>query len=99
MEKSPLFNTYFNRLTTAITLRTPDRVPVVLAADSFFARHRGVPLADYLDDLEAASRTNLKSIAQLGKFDGIQYLVSSVQVLGAITFAKRSCLGGAVAFL
>ncbi len=88
MENNQLFNTHFSRLTTAITLGTPDRVPVILAADSFFARHMGVPLADYLENLEASSRTNLRSIAQLGEIDGIQYLVPCVQSLGAGNFSK-----------
>ncbi|HWR08791.1 uroporphyrinogen decarboxylase family protein [Sporomusa sp.] len=89
MENSQqLFGTHFNRLTTAISLGTPDRVPVILAADSFFARHMGVSLADYLEDLEVSSQTNLKSLAQLGEIDGIQYLVPCVHALGAATFAK-----------
>jgi hypothetical protein len=83
-----LFSTHFNRLTTAISLGTPDRVPVVLAADSFFARHMGVPLAEYLNDLEVSSQINLRSLAELGEIDGIQYLAPCVHALGAGTIAK-----------
>jgi hypothetical protein len=82
------YDLHFNRLTTAITLGTPDRVPVILAGDSFFARHMGVSLADYLEDLEISSQINLKSIAQLGEIDGVQYLAPCVYGLGASTFAK-----------
>lgn len=88
MENSRLFNEHFNRLTTAITLGTPDRVPVVIAADSFLARHMGVTLADYLEDLTASSEINLKSITRLGEIDGAQYLVPCVHALGAATLAK-----------
>ncbi|WP_371381104.1 uroporphyrinogen decarboxylase family protein [Sporomusa aerivorans] len=89
MEKSQqLYKTHLNRLTTAISLGTPDRVPVVLAADSFFARHMGVTLADYLDNLESSSQINLKSLSQLGEIDGIQYLAPCVHALGAGTLAR-----------
>ncbi|QDR81176.1 uroporphyrinogen decarboxylase family protein [Sporomusa termitida] len=83
-----LFNTRFNRLTSAITLKTPDRVPVILAGDSFFARHMGVSLDKYIEDLEASSQINLKSIAQLGEIDGVQYLAPCVYGLGASTFSR-----------
>lgn len=89
MENSQqLFRIHFNRLTTAISLGTPDRVPVILAGDSFFARHMGVSLADYLEDLEESSQINLQSIAQLGEIDGVQYVTPCVHALGAATFAK-----------
>ncbi|HWR45532.1 uroporphyrinogen decarboxylase family protein [Sporomusa sp.] len=83
-----LFNTHVNRLTTAITLGKLDRTPVIIAADSFFARHMGVPLAEYLQDLEVSSQIHLKSLAELGEIDGIQYLTPCVHALGAATFSK-----------
>lgn len=83
-----LLSTHSNRLTAAITLGKPDRTPVILAADSFFARHMGIPLAEYLQDLEVSSQIHLQSIARLGEIDGIQYLAPCVHALGAATFAK-----------
>lgn len=88
-----LYVKHFTRLTNAIELGTPDRVPVILAADSFFARHMGIPLAEYINDLEAASQTNIASIAQLGEVDGVEYLAPVIKALGMASMAKLKLPG------
>lgn len=88
-----LYLKHFNRITNAIELGTPDRVPVILAADSFFARHMGVTLADYINDLEAASHINIASMAQLGEVDGVEYLVPIIWGLGMASMSKLKLPG------
>ena len=88
-----LYLKHFNRITNAIELGAPDRVPVILAADSFFARHMGVPLADYINNLEAASRTNIASIEQLGEVDGVEYLTPIIRALGMASMARLKLPG------
>jgi hypothetical protein len=56
--RQALYKKHFDRITSAIELGDPDRVPVILAADCFHACQMGVKLANYLEDFEAASRTN-----------------------------------------
>ncbi len=94
MENSnELYLKHFNRIVNAIELGTPDRVPVIMCADSFFARHMGVTLADYINDLEAASRTNIASIAQLGEVDGVEYLTPIIRGLGVASMSKLKLPG------
>lgn len=77
-----------NRLDTAIALGTPDKVPIILTGDSFFARHLGIPLADYLKDLYESSQIHLRSIPQLGEVDGVQYLNPCIYSLGQGVYAN-----------
>ncbi len=91
--KHNLYGKHVDRLTKAIELATPDRVPVILAADSFFARHRGVPLNEYIGDLEVASRINIASIEQLGEVDGVEYLAPIIWALGMASMARLKLPG------
>jgi hypothetical protein len=93
VNNNPLYKKHFDRLTQTIELGNPDRVPVILCADSFFARHAGVKLADYISDLEAASRTNIKSIAQLGEVDGVEYLAPIILALGVASMSRLKLPG------
>lgn len=77
-----LFGKHLGRLSAAVARQEVDRVPVILAADSFHARRLGVTLADYISDMEGAAVINLKSLADLGEVDGVEYAIPSALTLG-----------------
>lgn len=60
-----------SRIRTAVALGAPDKVPVFIAADGFCARHMGVTMADYVNDMDLAARTNVGSAVALGNVDAI----------------------------
>ncbi|MBP1627212.1 MAG: methyltransferase, MtaA/CmuA family [Holophagaceae bacterium] len=78
----PIFDKHLNRLMRAVRLEKVDKVPVILAADAFHARQMKVKLADYLADMVVAAEINLKSMANLGEIDGVEYMTPTALVLG-----------------
>jgi hypothetical protein len=91
--KQGLYKKHLERITSAIELGNPDRVPVILAADCFHARQMGVTLADYLEDFEAASRINIAGIAELGEVDGVEYPAPTILGLGVASMSKLKLPG------
>lgn len=80
-----LFQKHLERLTAAVTLQKPDRVPVIMSADAFCAQVQGVTLADYLSDMVRASEIHIKTFSELGEIDGTEYMLPVAQALGAFT--------------
>lgn len=88
-----LLSERIERLTTAVSLGKPDRVPVVLGADSFAAHHLGITVADLLSDLDKASETMLKSALALGEIDGTLGTIPIAHVTGASHLSTMSLPG------
>jgi hypothetical protein len=86
--KQELYNKHLNRITTAISLGKPDKVPVILYNDLFAPGHMGIKMADYLKDMELVSRTMLKSLLELGEVDGVQGASQFPHVLSAMWLSK-----------
>ncbi|WP_005035082.1 uroporphyrinogen decarboxylase family protein [Holophaga foetida] len=61
------------RIRKAVALEKPDRTPLVYMADSFCARHMGVPMADFCSSLKASSKVMLDSTKALGEVDGLDF--------------------------
>ncbi len=61
------------RLTTAVSLGTPDRVPTALVYDAFAARVTGVKLSDYVSSVALATKAGLETADLLEGMDAIQY--------------------------
>ncbi|MBP1627753.1 MAG: methyltransferase, MtaA/CmuA family [Holophagaceae bacterium] len=62
------------RIRRAVALEQPDRTPVVTMADSFCARHMGVPMGEFCSSLKASSKVMLESVKQLGEnLDGLDF--------------------------
>ena len=75
--KAELYDERLARITTAVALGTPDRVPVVPLASAFCAHHLGVKYSDFARDPELAAGTMLKSFSWLGEVDGVQVPIFS----------------------
>ncbi|MDF2631716.1 MAG: uroD [Caproiciproducens sp.] len=60
------------RIQTAVALGKPDRVPLVLLADSFCANHLGVKMSEFCTNPKVATEAMLKSLTSLGEFDAIE---------------------------
>ncbi|SDD54916.1 uroporphyrinogen decarboxylase family protein [Sporomusa acidovorans] len=77
-----LLNEHINRLSTAVALEKPDRVPVVLGIDAFCAQHMGVTIADLVNDLDRSNELMLQSMQDLGDVDGTMLTVITAHVVG-----------------
>ena len=64
-----LLNIRMNRLSTAIALGTPDRVPVCLSVDAFAAKTMGVKLSVFVRDADVSGQAALSTIEMLGDVD------------------------------
>ena len=83
-----LLHERIGRLSTAVALGNPDRVPVVLAADAFCAKHVGVKLADFVSDVYRSSEIMVQSVTQLGEVDAVEYATTTAPILGGIWLAN-----------
>jgi len=81
------------RLSTAIALGTPDRTPVLMCAEAFCAKAMGVPMAEYISDLDRASETMAECMASLGDVDAAESIVPTAQILGAAWLSKNKLPG------
>ena len=68
-EKDEEAMTPLERVSAAMDLKEPDRVPVAPLLDTFPARVAGVTLADYLFDFETFERAFEETYLKLGKVD------------------------------
>lgn len=72
------------RLQMAISLGTPDRVPVCLLLDSFAARTMGLKMSEYSVDGDVAGAAALATMEKLGDVDAIQFATTIPKLLGMI---------------
>lgn len=77
-----LLNEHIARLSTAVALGKPDRVPVVLGVDAFCAQHMGITIAEYISDLDKSSEIMLKSMLDLGDVDGTLLTIAPAHIVG-----------------
>jgi uroporphyrinogen-III decarboxylase len=77
----PIFNEHMNRIQTAIALGKPDRVPVVVWADSFCAKHMKVKMSDFVNDHELACDTMIQSLTSLGDLDGTEAVIPAARFM------------------
>jgi uroporphyrinogen-III decarboxylase len=72
------------RLRTAVSLGTPDRVPTAFVYDAFAARTTGVKMADYVQSVDIATEAALKTADLLPGLDAVQFPTNSPAVLGLL---------------
>jgi uroporphyrinogen-III decarboxylase len=61
-----LYEERLNRIATTIELGKPDRMPVILMADAFCARHMGVKISEFCTSVSKSNETIIKSLTDLG---------------------------------
>lgn len=79
--KDELLRERYERLATAISLGTPDRVPIALGFDAFAAQQTGMKIAEFVSDPLIAGRTMMKAMEMLGDVDAIQMATFSPAML------------------
>lgn len=77
-----LFAKHMQRIQSAIALQKTDHVPVVLAGDSFSARHLGVKLSEFANNPEVSCDTMINSLTSLGEFDGTEIVLMNPRLMG-----------------
>ncbi len=77
-----ILNEHVNRLSAAVALKKPDRVPVVLGVDAFAAYHQGVTTAELISDLDRSSEIILNSLLDLGDVDGTMVTIIPAHIVG-----------------
>jgi hypothetical protein len=77
-----LFNERLGRLSTAVALGKPDRVPVVAGVDAFAAHHMGITTAEYINDQDKASKILAESVAKLGDIDATLFITTFARMAG-----------------
>ena len=83
-----LYQERLTRIMAAVTLGTPDRVPVVPLGEAFCAKHQGVKLSTFCTTPALSTEVMLKSFTSLGPIDGIQHTGFFVHNLSAIWLSK-----------
>jgi hypothetical protein len=86
-------NESLNRLKTTVELGKPDRVPVVLFADAFCAKHMGVKMSEFNNNPELATKTMIQSLMSLGDFDGSEMLTAPSHMLSVINLSPVKMAG------
>lgn len=83
MYNSPLYLERKTRITKAIALEKPDRVPVVLGVAAFAATASKIPLAEFVSDLDKATEAMLQTFAMFDadSFDHGTFCTSSLSYL------------------
>jgi uroporphyrinogen-III decarboxylase len=71
MDKETLYKERLNRINKAINLEPVDRIPAVYMGVAPAARNMGMPLAKYVQDLDAGCDITLDYLDKLGGLDGI----------------------------
>lgn len=77
-----LFNERLGRLSTAVALGKPDRVPVVAGVDAFAARHMGITAAEYINNQDKASEILAESVSNLGDVDATLFITTFARMAG-----------------
>jgi len=76
-----LYAERLNRILTAVSMGTPDRVPIVTCGTVFAALHTGLTPAAFCANPQAASEAMLKSLQTAGEVDGAQFAVFNPHLL------------------
>ena len=83
-----LYNERLTRIKKAVALEKPDRIPVVPTANAFCARHQGVKMADFAQNVEISHQTMLKSFLSFGDIDASQQPLFSPYLLSFAWLSK-----------
>ncbi|HEY3425862.1 MAG TPA: uroporphyrinogen decarboxylase family protein [Negativicutes bacterium] len=88
-----LFNEHLTRLSTAVALGKPDRVPVVAGVDAFCAHHMGMTIAEYISDQDKSSQVMANSVADLGDVDAALFTTTFAKGAGPCWMAESKLPG------
>ena len=88
MENSRLLDERLKRISAAVALERPDRVPVVLEYSSFAAEVTDTPMAEYISSPAKATETMIEAYRRIGGGDAINYGTFSPYRLSYIFGAK-----------
>lgn len=87
-DRKALYSERLERYAKAINLEKTDRTPVIIMADSFCARYKGVKLADFVSDLELSFQTILDTVNELGDLEGCLGFANPRMFLSLMTTVK-----------
>lgn len=82
-----LYNERLTRIKAAVALKKPDRVPVVIANDTFAPHHMGIKMSEYVKNMELCNKTMLNSALDLD-VDGVQLVLASPASLSTHWLSK-----------
>ena len=83
-----LYAERLNRILTAASLGTPDRVPIVTGGTIFSGLHTGVTPGAFCASPQVAHEAMLKSLQKAGEVDGTQFAVFNPHFLSLLGLAK-----------
>jgi hypothetical protein len=81
------------RLRTAVACGTPDRVPLSLVMDSFAAKTMGVPLSEFVKDVNLSGDCILRTMDKLGDVDSTQIACFAPAVSGMLWLSPMKMPG------
>ena len=88
-----LFEERWDRIKAAIALEPVDKAPVISGNAAFNAAACGVPLGDYIKDMELNCTCNIKGTELSGDLDGVQSMLMSPYVLPGMWLSQVSVPG------